>query len=130
MSETIDKLRQKADDDDARVEAGEIHDVMQLEIVHHEQIARLQFDLLLAHAEARRAVERQEQFEPLVPRRAPRMPTRGIAEELDEQRKFLVQPHVIAPARVQLRRDVVRLEGQPASRFLQDCEDGAGGGFL
>ena len=117
MSETIDKLRQKADDDDARVEAGKIHDMMQPEIVHHEQLARLQLHLLIAHTEPRWPVQRQEQLQAFVPRRSTRVPTRSVVEEFNEQGELLIQRHVVAPARIKLPGDVVRLEAEPMANL-------------
>jgi hypothetical protein len=95
-AEAIDELRQEADDDDARVEAGKILDVMKLQIIDDEKIARCEFDEVVAHAEARGAVEWEEKFKPLVPRRAARVTARGVTEELDDKWKLAVERLAVA----------------------------------
>lgn len=125
-AEAVNELGHEAHDDDARVEAGEIHDVMQLEIIHHEQISALESDLLVAHAEMRRPVQREEKLEPLVPRAAACVPPRCEMEELDGKWEFLVKGHRVTPARIEVRRNVVRLEFQPPAHSEQIAECGSG----
>ena len=72
-AEAVDELGTEADDDGAGVEAGEVDDVVQLQVVDDQQIAGGEIDVLVAHAEQRAAVDRHEQLEALVPGRAARV---------------------------------------------------------
>src|SRR4051812_1131109 len=89
-AEPIEKLGQEANDDHAGIEPGEIFDVMQLEIVHDEQVAGGKFDQVIAHAKSRKAIEREKELEPFVPGGAASVKPRCVAEELNDKRKLPV----------------------------------------
>ena len=89
-AQAVHKLGHETGHHHARVKTRKIHHVMELGIVHNQQIAPGQPDLLVPHPEARRTVQRQEQLQPLVPGRPPGMAPGRVVEELDDKRKLPV----------------------------------------
>ena len=117
--EAVDEFRQEAHHHDPGVEAGAIHDVVELEIVHHQQVPRSQMDELVPHLHIHLAVQRAEQFQLLVPGDALGEPARPVAEQPHRQGKLAVERKLVEPGSVQLRADVMGLEAEPARQFQQ-----------
>ena len=67
-SETVNEFGLKSDDDDAGVELRVIDCLMGLEIVHDEEVAGGERNLLVANTLLERAVEREKEFEAMMPR--------------------------------------------------------------
>jgi hypothetical protein len=116
-TQAVNKLGQKTHNDHPRFETREIDDVMKFHVVHHEQIAAFERDLLIAHPKPCGAIERQEEFQALVPGCSASVPARRVVEQFDQQRKLSMEPDIVMAAPVQLRRDVMRLE-------MQSCRHG------
>ena len=132
-AQAVDEVREEADDDDAGVESRKVDDVMELQIIDDQQVAGLEAQVFRPHAEAGGSVQRKKKFEAFVPGLAPRVMVGGEMKEFDEQREFRVQCHLVPPARVHLRGDVVSFK-QLRSRAGQQVLPGVGrtahaGGF-
>ena len=94
---------------------------MEFQIVHDDQVARRELHEVVAHAELRGAVEREEKFEPLVPRHTRREAARAEVEQLDEKGKLARERFAVAAGFVELPRDVVQREFQLRGGFVQRC---------
>jgi hypothetical protein len=97
---------------------------MELEIVHNQKVTRLEFDGLLAHSHAHRAVQGHHQFERLMPIGNRVVLTGGHLKKIDAEGKLGVELRPIALSVIQLPRNLtVRSKSQPAAgseqRFIR-----------
>ena len=83
------------------------------EMIHHQHLAGLQFHHLIAHALAQRAVQGNQQFQPLMSGQALGERPRAKVKQADHKRKTLRQFQFMPPLRVQLVRGAMGPELQP-----------------
>ena len=125
-SQAVHELGEEARHDGAAVEPGEVNHAVEPKVVHDEEVARLEVHQAAAHPYPHLGVERAEQLEAIVPGPAAGVALGGVVEELDEQGEFAIQPDPVAPSRIELRGDVVRLEREPSAGLHELAQPFAG----